>query len=55
MEASGEKKRPVNRPRPSQFSQSPEPVLVEVSTEDGAHISSEPVKQRGGGDSTACD
>lgn len=29
-------------PAPSRFSQSPEPVLVEVSTEDGADISSEP-------------
>lgn len=30
-------------PAPSRFSQSPEPVLVEVSTEDGADISSEPM------------
>lgn len=29
-------------PAPSPFSQSPEPVLVEVSTEDGADISSKP-------------
>lgn len=26
----------------SRFSRSPEPVLVEVSTKDGAHIGSEP-------------
>ena len=30
---------------PSQFSQSPKPVLVEVSTEDGTDISSEPKRE----------
>ena len=33
-------------PRPSWCSQSPESVLVEVSTKDGAHISSEPEGKR---------
>lgn len=38
------RKRLTNEPPPplSRFSRSPEPVLVEVSTEDGAHIGSEP-------------
>lgn len=41
-------RRLVNKatPPPSRFSQSPKPVLVEVSTEDGAHISSKPGRGR---------
>lgn len=53
VEASREK-RLVNKPDPSQFSQSPEPVLVEVSTEDGADISSEPMTNRRTFQCTCC-
>ncbi|MEQ2300020.1 hypothetical protein AMECASPLE_020954, partial [Ameca splendens] len=40
-----ERTRLLNRPHASPFSQSPEPVLVEVSTEDGTNVSSEPTTQ----------
>lgn len=46
MEAGGQKRgrRRLRGPTasPAHFSQSPKPVLVEVSTEDGAYISSKP-------------
>lgn len=42
MESDGEEGAAQRAPGPLGFRQSPEPVLVEVSTEDGADVSSEP-------------